>query len=222
MKLGIPHRQHLVYDENFRFQMGCHGKGEADIHAGGIAFDGRIQKFLHASEIHDFVEFPFNLCSRHTEDGAIEEDVFPPSEFGMETGADLQERRHSPAQGDTAFGRFGDAGENLEQGAFPCSVAADDTEHLATLDLEGNVLQRPEFLDLVTLDDLASTHHIEGLAGEVFPVADKGVAQGVVAFPRPLVTDQVALGKIFDGDDGVTHERLDLEKLDCLKGGSKN
>ena len=40
--------------------------------------------------------------------------------------------------------RLGDAGEDLQQRALPRAVAADDADHLATLDLEGDILQRPE------------------------------------------------------------------------------
>ena len=66
--------------------------------------------------------------------------------------------------------------EDLEQRALAGAVAADDADHLAALDLEGDVLERPELLNAVALDDLPPARHIDGLAQVVLPVADKGVA----------------------------------------------
>jgi len=43
-----------------------------------------------------------------------------------------------------ATSRFGDAGENLEQGALPRSVATDDPDNFATFNLERDIIEGPE------------------------------------------------------------------------------
>ena len=40
--------------------------------------------------------------------------------------------------------RLGDAGEDLQQRALSRAVAADDADHLAALDLEGDIAEGPE------------------------------------------------------------------------------
>ena len=62
----------------------------------------------------------------------------------MEAGAHLQQAGDAARAVHAAAGRLGDAREDLEQGALPRAVAADDADHLAALHLEGDVLERPE------------------------------------------------------------------------------
>ena len=46
LKLCVPNREDFVNDEDFRFQVGCHCKGESDIHAGRVSLDRSVQKPL--------------------------------------------------------------------------------------------------------------------------------------------------------------------------------
>ena len=59
----------------------------------------------------------------------------------MEPRADLEQRSNAPLQLDLPGGLGGNARENLEQRGLACAIAPDDAEHLATLDLEGDVPQ---------------------------------------------------------------------------------
>ena len=63
--------------------------------------------------------------------------------------------------------RLGDAAQDLEQRALAGTVAADDADDLALLDLEAHILERPELLDLVALNDLAPAQHVGGLARKI-------------------------------------------------------
>ena len=72
-----------------------------------------------------------------------------------------------PRSTDASFGRLGDAAEDLQQRAFAGAVAPDDAENFALFDLEAHVLQRPEFLDLVALNNLPAADHVDSLAGEI-------------------------------------------------------
>ena len=98
-----------------------------------------------------------------------------------------------PRSRHAACGGLGDAAENLEQRALAGSIASDDANHLALLHLEAYILQRPEFLDLVALNDLPAVEQIGCLAREIARLASDDVAQRRVALALSgLVTNQVA------------------------------
>ena len=94
LKGGVAHRQDFVHQEDLRLQVGRHRKGQADIHAGGIALHRGVQELLHLGEGDDLVELPVDLRLFHPQDGAVQIDVFPAGEFGMKAGAHFQEGAH--------------------------------------------------------------------------------------------------------------------------------
>lgn len=145
LELGISHGQDFVDDQNFGFEMGRNGEREADVHAGGIAFHGRVEEAFDSSEGDDGVEVAGDLAATHAEDAAVEEDVFAAGEFGMEAGADFEQATDATAKFDAARSGFDDAREYLEQGTFAGSVLADDADRFAGLHFETDVFQGPEF-----------------------------------------------------------------------------
>src|SRR5262249_19879465 len=158
-------------------------------------------------EGNNFIKFALNLGSTHAEDRAIEEDVFASGQFWMETGSDLEQTGDAPPQCDTPFVRLGNLAQNLQQGGFSSPIAADDAENLALLDFEAHILQRPEFLDVVALNDLSSAHEVGRFARKVSRLAADDVAQGGIAFALArLMADEVALRKVLDPDRGVGHQ----------------
>src|SRR5689334_21114937 len=62
----------------------------------------------------------------------------------METRPDLDECGHRAPDDDPSASRRRDAGEQLEQRALPCTVAADDAQGSAARHVEADVLKRPE------------------------------------------------------------------------------
>ncbi len=71
--------------------MGGHRKSQAHIHAGGVAFDWRVEKLFDFRELDDLVKFADDLRTAHAQDGTVKEDVLPSGEFLMKSGADLEE-----------------------------------------------------------------------------------------------------------------------------------
>jgi len=182
----------LSQSENGRVR--C-GDGEADVPAAGVALDGCVEELLGLGhrlppslkelwrtsrsettprqEGDDLVELAADLCPGHAQDGAVEEDVFSSSQFGMKAGPHLQQTGpvaesrcnsgtryragHPAAHDDLAFGRRSDLGKDLEQGALAGAVPADlarrsfrakaaDADGFALLDGEGDVFEGPEIL----------------------------------------------------------------------------
>src|ERR1019366_8675527 len=88
---GIADCENLVDDQDFGVKVGGHRKSQADIHAGGVALDGRVEKLFNSRELDDLVEFADDLGAGHAQDSTVKEDVLPPGEFLMKSGADLDE-----------------------------------------------------------------------------------------------------------------------------------
>src|ERR1700731_3446410 len=170
--------------------------------------DRRVEEFLDLGEGDDLVEFAFDLDAAHAEDRAVQENVFSTSQFGMKSGANLEQSGHTASKRHPPSRRFGDAAQDLEQRAFACAVATDNAEDLASLDLEADILERPEFLDLVALNDLSAANNVDSFTGNVADLTPDDVAQSRIvraALAARLMAHQVFFGQVFDGNDCVGH-----------------
>jgi hypothetical protein len=141
----VADRENLVHDQDLRLQVRRHGEREPQLHPARVALDRRVDEALDVGERDDLVELPLDLLALHPEDRAVEEDVLATRQVGVEAGADLEQRPDAPPDPSLAFRRVGDARQDLQQGRLPRAVPADDAEHLAALDVEGDA---PEGLDL--------------------------------------------------------------------------
>jgi hypothetical protein len=136
LKLGIPNRQDFIHHQDLRIQMSSDGKGQADVHAAGVALDGGIDELLDFGKSDDLVELAAHFVFAHAHDGAVEVDVLAAGELGVKAGADFEQAGDAAFDLDLAGSGGGDARQDLEQGALARAVAADDAEHFALLDLE--------------------------------------------------------------------------------------
>src|SRR5205085_9673323 len=75
LELHVTDGEHLVHDEDFRFEMRRNSEGKPHIHARGIAFDRRIKKLFDLGESYDRVKLPTDLPTAHAEDRAVQVDV---------------------------------------------------------------------------------------------------------------------------------------------------
>ncbi len=87
----VPHRQHLVDQQDLGFEVGGHRKGETDVHAAGVTLHRRVEEPCQFGELDDVVEVGCDLPAPHPEDGAGEANVLPAGELGVESGTYLQE-----------------------------------------------------------------------------------------------------------------------------------
>ena len=171
--------------------------------------------FSHAREVDDLVEAPAHLGPRHAEDGAVQEHVLAAGQLGMEAGADLEQAGHPALDRDPPLGRLGDARQDLEQRRLARAVVADDADHLAALDLEIDVAQRPELLDDVALDHGAAAQHVGALAQRIAKAArhastNTGADLGAMA-------DDEFLAELLGADDDVGHVRSMSAKARSLR-----
>ena len=99
LELSVADRQHLVDDQNLRFQMRRDGKGEAHIHAAAVALYRRVEKFLDSRQSRRSRRICVVISARrHAEDGAVEKDVLAAGQFGVKAGADLEQAGDPAAQ----------------------------------------------------------------------------------------------------------------------------
>src|SRR5262249_12892122 len=104
----IPDGQHFVQDEDLRLQMGRHREGQTDVHATGVALHGRVQEFVNLRKVYDGVEFAPDLLPAHAEDGAVEKNVFPARQLGVEARADFEQAGDAAVDFDAARGGLDD------------------------------------------------------------------------------------------------------------------
>jgi hypothetical protein len=157
---------------------------------------GVSRNWLTPAKFDDGVEVFLDFPAAHAQDGAVEEDVFTAGEFGVKAGADFEEAADSAVEADFAVGRFGDAAEDFEQGAFAGAVAADDAENLALFHFKIDIAQGPEGLGFLPLE-------------RIFHPGEKSLGKrGMILL---VVEDGVRLGEAADGDGGVDWFMGDVE-----------
>src|SRR5207237_7767573 len=101
-------------------------------------------ELVDLGEADDLVEVAGDFRPLHAADRAAEVNVLASGELAVKADGDLQERADTAVDFRGSARRIGDAGEDLEQRALSCAVAPDDADDLALLDLERDVLERPE------------------------------------------------------------------------------
>jgi hypothetical protein len=114
------------------------------------------------------------LC--HPENCAIEVDVLAPGELGVKAGADLEKACDAPPQHNLSLCRLRDAAQDLEKSALSGAVAANDPKNFTLPNLEAYVLESPELLDLIALNNLSASEYVDCLAHEVSSLAADDIA----------------------------------------------
>ena len=97
LELGVADREHLVDDDDVGLDVRRDREGEAQVLAGRVALDGRLEQLLDAGELDDVVEAPADVRALQPEDGAVQEDVLAPVQLRMEAGSDLEQRTDAAA-----------------------------------------------------------------------------------------------------------------------------
>ena len=186
LELAVPHCKDLIYNEDFRIEVGCHCKGKTDIHTTGIAFDGGVDKLFDPREVDYLIELSLDLCSGHPQDGTVQKYILPTGEFRMEAGSDFQETCHPSLDLHVSSSRCGNSGKDLQQRRFPGAVPTDDPENLALFHPERHVSQRPKYrIRAVASVDLAKRPVRVFLALDPRPPALELRASGNYGLSRP-------------------------------------
>jgi hypothetical protein len=103
-------------------------------------------EFFDLREGHDFVELAQDLGARHTQDGPVQEYVFPPGELRLEAGPHLEQRTDAAVYHRAATRRRDHTRQDLEQRAFARAIASNDADDVPLADVERDVAQRPDVM----------------------------------------------------------------------------
>src|SRR5947207_7295874 len=140
LELGISDSKHLINEKDLRFEMGGDSECQSHIHARRITLNRRVEECLDLCKGDNLVEFFADLIAAHSKDRAVEIDVLAAAQFGMKTCANLKQARDAAAQSDAARRWLSDAAQDLQKRALTRAVAADNSEDLALLHLETNMV----------------------------------------------------------------------------------
>ena len=140
--------QHLVDQQHLGIHVDGHREAQPHEHARAVELHLVVHELLELGEAHDVVVYAVRVPFRETEERGVEVDVLAAGELGVEAGAQLQQRRHPPAEADRARRGPQDPGDALQQGRLARAVVADQADRRALLDREGDVAERPEVLRL--------------------------------------------------------------------------
>lgn len=195
---GIAHSQDFIHQQDLWFEVGGNGERQAHVHAAGVALDWGVEEFFDFGKGDDLIQFADDFGFVHAQDGAVEEDVFAPGEFGVKAGADFEQAGNAPFDFDLSTGGGGDAREDFEQGAFAGAVAPNDAENFALFDGEGDVAQRPDGFGAGGGVLCADFEQGVGFAARARPPDFEVVGERAGAD----LSETVGFGEVFDGDDG--------------------
>ena len=146
LELLVADGQHLVDEQDVGVDVDGHREAEAHVHPRRVVLHRGVDEALEPGELDDVVEAPVELGLGEPEDRAVEVDVLPPGQLGVEAGAELEQRRHLAARAAAALVGLEDPGQALQQRALARAVGADEAVRDALGDLERDVAQRPELL----------------------------------------------------------------------------
>ena len=108
-------------------------------------FTGVSRNDFDLREFDDLIEASLDLTMRHTQNGAVQEDVFTAGQFGMESRTHLEKAPHAADQFDPAGGSGSVMRLRIFNSVdFPSLVVADHAHRLALFDLERHVVQGVE------------------------------------------------------------------------------
>ena len=74
----------------------------------------RIEKTATFGEFHNLIELTVDLLPAHSQNRAVEINIFPPRQFRMKAGSDLEEAAGAPMDYGLTLRRLGNSGQDLQ------------------------------------------------------------------------------------------------------------
>src|SRR5580704_12628804 len=116
----------------------------------------------------------------------------------METRPHLEQTANPTTQPDSPFGRLSYTAEDFEKRALTRPVTANNADDVASSDFKAHILQSPELLHFVTLNDLLPTKQIGCFANEIASFSTDNVSKCLVPLLLSrFMSNHVALGHVF-------------------------
>ena len=132
----------LVQQQDLRREGRGHGEGQAHGHAGGIGAHRHVDELAETRKRCDFGNFLGGLPIGQAVHETAQDDVAPPAGLALHAEPDGEQGRHASLDGHRPGCRLVDAGHDAQQGGLARSVAADQPEPVARLQVNGDRLER--------------------------------------------------------------------------------
>ncbi len=139
LELLVADGEHLVQQQHVDLEVRGDREAEPHIHARRVRAHGDVDEALELREGDDLLHVPADVVALEAEDGAVQVDVLASGEFGMEAGAELEQRAHAALDRDRSRRRLDDAGDEPQQRRLARAVAADQADRLTGRDARGHV-----------------------------------------------------------------------------------
>src|SRR5581483_10055408 len=209
----IADREDLIHNQNLGVEMRRHGECQPHIHAAGVMLYRSVEKLLDFRKRHNLIEAATDFRLAHAQDGAIQINILPSGQLGMEAGSDLEQAGHASAHRHLTRSRAGNARKNFEQRALAGAIAADDAQHVTLLHVEVDVFERPEGwkLDLPIAVSVPAEQRMEWRFDAALHHFPQVVHLGTAARPQ-----LVLLGKAANFQDRL-HQMMSANRPSILR-----
>src|SRR5262249_10306943 len=96
---------------------------------------------------------------------------------------------------------------------LPGTILANDPHHLAALDLEGHILERPELLHFIANHQLAASQHVGSRMGNPARTARKRVTHSGIALAHiGLVANLIFLADVLGAYHDIVHAETGVSR----------
>ena len=213
LELGVTYGEDFIYDEDLGVEMRGNCDTEADGHAGRVALYRRIDIALAAGEVDDLIELARDLGLGHAHDRTVHVDVLAAHHFRMEAGADFEERGDAASGPDGAGGGRSDAREELQERRLAGTIAADDADHIALLNLEVDVLERPDAFARALARAIVGLSNLQVWIFTAKNFRLPKAIEVVANRPRRNEAEAVLLGNVIEFDSCHSFSHVEVEKV---------
>src|SRR6267143_868849 len=117
---------------------------QTHIHSARIVLHRCIKKFLDFCKCDNLIETFANFHFPHSQNRAIQENIFATGKLWMEASPDFQQTRQPSTNPYRPFCWTSDAGQNFQDRALACAIPSQDADHVTLLNVESDILQRPK------------------------------------------------------------------------------
>src|SRR5262249_28644705 len=97
LETSVTDCHNLVYHQAVSLKSRRNSERQSHMHCRLVMLPRLFVVAFNISEIDHFIEFFPDLSARHAKNCAIEENIFPPRQFRMKSGAHFEQTRDSPS-----------------------------------------------------------------------------------------------------------------------------
>ena len=143
--------QRFINDQDIWVDTGLNSKGEPYGHATGVRPHRPFDKATDIGKAKNRIEPLVDLLLTEPENRPVEINILQSCEFRIEAAAQLQQSADAPSHFYAAAAGLEGAADQLQERAFPRTIASNNPDSLSLEHLKAERLERPDFILLTIL-----------------------------------------------------------------------